>query len=670
MITVAQPDLANLESALNKEWLETNSLGGYASSTVVGINTRRYHGLLVAALKPPVDRILLVSRVDEVLIIGKERYEISSSEYENTVYPKGYRYLEEVRLDLYPTFTYVVGGVKLNKSVLMLHGENTTYITYSIETSPNGPRTSQIILEVRPLVAFRDHHSLLRENPGFSMHTNVEPGITRLRPYEHLPQLCIIFDSGRFEGSGYWYRNYHYRREKERGYPSNEDLYSPGRILFTFEEGDSQELAFSTERVSLADLRNRSIAEVERRTRILESPIARHDLRNHLLLAADSFIAKRGDNRTIIAGYPWFTDWGRHAMVSLPGLTLVTGRYDDAKGIISTYLRNMNLGLIPSHFPDFSRDAAYDSIDAGLWLIEAVKKYHDYTGDGGFIASILPDLRDIVQHYLEGTLYSIKVDDDGLLQGGMEGTELTWMNAKVADRVITPRMGKPVEVNALWYNALRIMADLCAEFGGLAEESKYDYLARQVFENFNRDFWNQAKNCLYDLITKNLKDDSIRPNQIFALSLTNPVLAVSKWMPVLEVVERELLTPYGLRTLSPDDPNYVGTCKGNLEARDRAYHQGTVWPWLLGHYIMAYIRVHGRSTRTIAYCSRLLELFIDHVHEAGLGNISEIFDGDPPHAPRGCIAQAWSVAEILRVVSGDLLQASRTDHQHHGNISR
>jgi predicted glycogen debranching enzyme len=356
-------------------------------------------------------------------------------------------------------------------------------------------------------------------------------------------------------------------------------------------------------------------------------------------------------------------------MISLPGLTLATGRAEDAKKIMRTHLRSLDHGLIPNLFPDSGTEAKYNTIDATLWLFEALKKYYDHTGDGDFVASVLPDLRSIIGHHTQRTLYGIKVDEDGLLRGGTEGVQLTWMGSKVGDTVITARIGKPVEVNALWYNALRVMKDLCSEFGGLADESKYAHLARKVFESFNREFWNPDTNCLFDVVTDDSKDDSIRPNQIFALSLTYPVLAVSKWAPVLEVVERELLTPYGLRTLSPNDPAYQGIYKGDLETRDHAYHQGTVWAWLLGHYIRAYIRVHGPAAKTTAYCSRLLEPFIDHLKQAGLGNVSEIFDGDPPHNPRGCIAQAWSVAEILRVLTGDLFDSLGREslHTHRGS---
>jgi predicted glycogen debranching enzyme len=664
MIRIHGRDLRDLESALSREWLETNGLGGYASSTVLGTNTRKHHGLLVAALDPPVDRAVLVSRTDEALIINGKRVELSSSEYEGTIHPDGHRYLAEVRLDPYPVFTYVVGGCKLEKSIFMPRGENTTFVSYAIECTPEGPRPSQVVLEVRPIVAFRDHNALMRETPEFDTAFEAARGNVTLKPYEYMPALHISFAGGRFEQSGYWYHNYHYRRERESGYESNEDLYSPGRLVFSFAETDSHWLAFSTEHDALKDIEYRKTGEIERRKKVAGGGAPSSELAKHLRAAADAFIVARGSGgRTVIAGYPWFTDWGRDTMISLPGLTLATGRYEDARNIISTFLANMKEGLIPNHFPESSSEALYNTIDGTLWLFEAVRKYYDYTADGDYLARILPRLRESVGFHIKGTMYGIKVCDDGLLEGGVDGMQLTWMDAKVGDRVITARIGKAVEINALWYNALRITAQFCSDFGGLAEESKYSHLARKVFDSFNARFWNDDKKCLYDVIRGDDKDDRMRPNQILALSLTYTALDHTRWRSVVQAVERELLTPFGLRTLSPLDPEYRGKYGGDLVTRDEAYHQGTVWPWLMGHYISAYLKAYGRSGQTVAHCLNLLEAFSRHLAEAGLGSISEIFDGDPPHTPSGCIAQAWSVAELLRTLTEDLFVTTGHTHQ-------
>ncbi|MFH1221045.1 MAG: amylo-alpha-1,6-glucosidase [Candidatus Eisenbacteria bacterium] len=658
MIRIGRKDLQDFEPALDREWLVTNGLGGYASSTVLGINTRKYHGLLVAALKPPVDRVLLVSRVEETLLLGESRFELGASEYEDTIYPDGFRYLDEVTLDPLPTFTYVVNGVKLHKSIFMVHGENTTCIVYSIESLPGGPKREQVGLEVRPIVAFRDHHGLAKETRDFDRTVGATPGLVKIKPYSHLPALNIAFGKGIFQEAGYWYRNHHYRREKESGYPSNEDLYSPGTVTFSCRKDDPLCLAFSTSETVAADSDLKRL-ETERRAALVAggaaASVAGHRLGRHLLAAADAFVVRRGEKgRSVIAGYPWFTDWGRDTMISLPGLALASGRFEDAKRILNTYVASMNYGLIPNLFPDFSRDTEYNTLDATLWLFEAVRKYYAATGDGESVTAILPGLRDAISAHIKGTLYGIKLDEDGLIAGGVEGVQLTWMDAKIGNKVITARIGKPVEINALWYNALRIMADFCADFGGLAEERRFDEMATKTFEAFNRRFWNAERDCLYDYLNGSHKDDSVRPNQVIAISLTYPVLDPSRWKSVVDVVERELLTPFGLRTLSPNDSRYRGAYQGDLEARDNAYHQGTVWPWLLGPYMTAYLRAHGRSRQTLAYCRRLLEPILAHLSDAGLGQISEIFDGDPPHKPRGCIAQAWSVGEILRVISEEL----------------
>jgi len=656
MLKLMRDDFQDLDAALAREYLETNGLGGYASSSVLGINTRKYHGLLVAAMSPPVERALLVSRVDETLIIKGSRLEFSSSEYEGKIHPRGYRHLDSFRLDPFPVFTYIVGGLKVEKTVFMVHGQNTTCLMYKIESLPNGPRPSQVILEVRPIMAFRDHHGLMRENHEVDDHTVVKGDTVRLRPYEGMPSLTVSAGNGRFERSFYWYRGFHYRHEKASGYPHNEDLFSPGRLVFTFEDSDSVAFAFSTEEEPVTGIEDLRESEVTRRERIVNTPVANSHLGKTLLAAADAFIVRRGaKGRSIIAGYPWFTDWGRDTMISLPGLTLASGRSDDARKIIRTFIASMDEGLIPNRFADSSSGAEYNSIDATLWLFEAVRKYYDYTGDGGFITEVLPALRESLRWHLKGTKFGIKADEDGLLSGGEEGVQLTWMDAKLGDEVITARSGKAVEINALWYNALKITAEFCSDFGGLAQESTYDHLARKAFDSFNKQFWNHDKGCLYDYIDGDQKDDAIRPNQIFALSLTFPVLEYAKWRQVIKVVQRELLTPYGLRTLSPLHPDYKGRYEGNLEKRDHAYHQGTVWPWLIGPYIRAYLRRYGRSGKTITHCFELLEPFVAHFRDAGLANVSEIFDGDPPQRPNGCFAQAWSVAEVLRTISEDLL---------------
>lgn len=648
MIRFTEEDLKDFEANLAREYLETNAIGGYCSSTILGARTRKYHGLLVAALNPPLDRHLLVADLEETLIVRGKRIDLSTNEYVGAIYPQGYRYLKEFSIDPLPKWVFEVDGIILEKTIFMCHGENTTCVVYEI--SSNGAiRTTEALLELKPIVAIRSHHSLISENQEQTI--EIEVGPTTLR-VERLGtgSVTISFKKGRFEYQPTWYRSFDYRREKEYGYPSTEDLFCPGRMVFPFANSSRIGVAISTDDAPIHDIDVRKEREIARRESILSQLGDDQGLLSTLSLAADAFLVKRGEGGcSVIAGYPWFADWGRDTMISLPGLCLATGRFGDAKKIIRTFVDLMKHGLIPNHIPEHGGEPAYNTIDATLWLFEAVWKYYEATGDGELIVDILPSLRDSIKCHLNGTLFGIKMDEDGLLMGGMEGIQLTWMDAKVGDKVITARKGKPVEVNALWYNALRIMAMLSSSFGALADESHYDMLAARVHQSFNQKFWNPERACLFDCLTENGADPSIRPNQIFAISLTHPVLAPERWKDVIAVVEANLLTPYGLRTLSPDDPGYRGQYRGDIFSRDSAYHQGTVWPWLLGHYLDAYLKTYGINAQTIAYCYDHLQAFGEHLRTAGLGTISEIFDGDPPHLPNGCIAQAWSVAETFRI---------------------
>jgi len=372
-----------------------------------------------------------------------------------------------------------------------------------------------------------------------------------------------------------------------------------------------------------------------------------------LMLASDAFIVRRGEGHSVIAGYPWFADWGRDAMIALPGLTLVTGCPEIAKSILQAFARTVDQGMLPNRFPDSGEAPEYNTIDATLWMFAAVQALVRYTSGLRFVKDQLYEtLRAIIDWHVRGTRYGIHVDADGCL--ATRGEQLTWMDAKVGDWVVTPRRGKPVEVQALWYNALRLMETLAGEFGDAATRARCAELAEQLRANFPRLFWNPSAGCLYDMVDGERRDAAIRPNQIFAVSLANVLLPEDQARSVVDVVERELLTPYGLRTLAPGDPNYHGRYEGDQRGRDGAYHQGTVWPWLLGPFITAYLKVHGRTPQTLAKAAEFLAAFPEHLNTAGVGQISEIFDGDPPHRPRGCIAQAWSVAEILRALVEDI----------------
>ena len=662
MIEMDQESCRNLETALSREWLETNGIGGFSSSTITGLNTRRYHGLLTAATKPPVGRLVLLSKLEETLIIDGRRYDLSTNQYPGAVHPQGFNYQTGFRLDPFPVFSYGVEGVRLEKSVFMVQGENTVVIQYELLALPDGRDTDSsaavndsIKLEIRPLIAFRDYHTTTHENDGLNPHVENENGLTTVKPYGDLPALHLAHDAAQIDTNGFWYRNFQYAVEHERGLDFAEDLFSP--CAFTFDLGSSARISIitSTERRDVSEANAYRKAELERRELLSgnAAPGGANPLVNALTAAADQFIVARERCKTVIAGYHWFGDWGRDTMIALPGLTLTTGRTEIARSILAEFAAHVDQGMLPNRFPDAGETPEYNTVDATLWFFEAVRSLLQYTNDLEFVRSNLyAVLSDIIDWHVKGTRYNIHVDGDGLLYSGVTGVQLTWMDAKVDDWVVTPRHGKPVEIQVLWYNALRVMEQLAAKFKDTKAKKKYAAMADKVRASFNRVFWNEEAGCLYDVVNGDGRDASIRPNQVIAISLTNSMLSKDRAASVLRVVERELLTPRGLRTLSPQDRNYIGRYEGDPRKRDGAYHQGTVWPWLMGPFITAYVKTFGKAGQNVA--AEWLSHFQDHFNEACLGQFSEIFDGDHPHTPRGCVAQAWSVAEILRAVVEDI----------------
>lgn len=640
----------DLDQALKKEWLETNGLGGYASSTIVGVNTRRYHGLLIAALKPPVERVLLLAKLEETVVIGEQPYQLSANLYPGAVNPTGHLLLSEFRLAPMPTFRYEFGGCKLDKRVFMVHGENTTVVQYTLLEAP-GP----VSLEIQPLIACRDHHGTMRYTPEFDFRGQVTDGQVTFRPYPDGPRLHLRHPGGEFVAAPYWYYNFEHPVEAYRGLEAQEDLANPGVIQWTLNPGESASVIASANHQSQVDPDQAQDREVRRRIELGWDPAPQDPIAGPLRLAADAFIVKREpDELTVIAGYPWFTDWGRDTMIALPGLTLVTGRFDEARRILVAFAQYCSQGMIPNRFPDSGETPEYNTMDASLWFVHSARRYLEYTGDLKFLREkLVPVMAEIIQWHIEGTRFGIHMAEDFLLEGGQEGTQLTWMDAKVGEWVVTPRIGKPVEINALWYAALCTMADLSTVLK--SDPQQYRELADGVRRNFATAFWNDEECYLYDCISEAGPDTTIRPNQIFAVSLTDDLLSAQQAQQVVRVVQEQLLTPYGLRSLSPLDSRYVPVYGGDQAARDGAYHQGTVWPWLLGAFITAFVRVHGSTTTAREQARSFVEGFPAHLSDAGLGSISEIFDGDPPHHPRGCIAQAWSVAEILRAYHEDIL---------------
>jgi predicted glycogen debranching enzyme len=597
---------SSLEASSQREWLETNGLGGFASSTICGWNTRRYHGLLIAATDPPVGRVAMLSKLEETVVVDGRPYELGVNEYPGAMHPRGDRYLVEFRLDPSPVFVYRVEDVTIVKRIRMTRGENTTVIEYEANR--------EIELVLRPLVAFRDYHSLQRENGNPPEIEVLDSGTVRIA------ELYLKHPAGEIEPGGGWYRNFEYTVERSRGLDFREDLFQP--CVLRFRNARQVRVAAST---SLDPSASASASCDAAPGESLTAALRR---------AAGAFLVARGGDAdaSVIAGYHWFSDWGRDTMISLPGLTLCTGRPEVARRILETYCNAASEGMLPNRFSDNPADPPeYNTVDATLWMFEAVRQYLAHTGDREFVVSaLLPKLEEIVDWHVRGTRYGIRVDPkDGLLACGEDGVQLTWMDAKAGDWVVTPRTGKPVEIQALWYNALCTMQEL-------SPNARYREHATRCRTGFRQKFWNNDAGCLFDCVD----DPSIRPNQIFALSLGYTMIDQEHRAQILGVVERELLTPMGLRTLSPTDPRYRGRYTGGILERDGAYHQGTAWPWLLGPYL----RALGDRDKA----RQLLEPFREHLRTAGLGFVSEVADGDAPHTPGGCIAQAWSVAELLR----------------------
>ncbi|MEX2264165.1 MAG: amylo-alpha-1,6-glucosidase [Bryobacteraceae bacterium] len=639
----------NLDASLKREWLETNGLGGFAASTIIGLNTRRYHGLLTAAMKPPVGRLLLLSKLEETLVVGGRRFDLSANRYPGVIHPGGYQYLKEFRLDPFPTFTYQVDGIEIEKRVFMVHGENTTIVEYELR--------GEGILEVRPLIACRDYHSTTHRNNALNPAVDVTAGRAVVTPYRSLPSLHFAHDASELDLTGHWYENFEYGAEQERGLDYREDLFNPFVARFN---GGAATIIASTERRDAAQAAELRRSEVQRRAEVVARSPSAEPLVQALVAAADQFIVKRGDLKTIIAGYHWFSDWGRDTMIAIPGLTLVTGRGEVARSILLAFANSLDRGMLPNRFPEAGETPEYNAVDATLWFFEAIRALVEHTGDVAFVKDHLYDkLKEVIDWHLRGARYGIRVDSDGLLASGESGVQLTWMDAKVGDWVVTPRHGKPVEIQALWYNALRVMEELAREFFDAGPEVFFRELAARARDSFNDLFWNEEAGCLYDVVNGGQRDGSIRPNQVFAVSLAHTMLSDDRARQVISVLERELLTPLGLRSLSPRDPRYRARYEGGVWDRDSSYHQGTVWPWLMGPFITAYVKVSGRSDPARAQAAQWLAAFHEHLRTAGLGQVSEIADADAPHEPRGCVAQAWSVAELLRTAVEDVFATDR-----------
>lgn len=647
--------------ALGAEWIECNGLGGWASSTLCGANTRRYHGLLVVA-QPPRQRFVLLSKLDEAVTVSGERFDLGCNCFPGALHPTGYRYLESFTRGMFPVFEYSLPSLVVKKTVAAVHRENTVVVIYeALPKEHHEPPTGKVELELRPLVAARDYHCLTHKNDGISLEAEFKQGQFRVKPYPGVPELFISVPGSEFRAGCDWYYNFELLEEQERGLDYREDLFTHGTFHVGLEIGKPYYVVISAESTAKKDGAKLFRREGERRSKLIKESTrckpnaqASEDV-SQLVLAADQFVVSDESGvASIIAGYHWFTEWGRDAMIALPGLCSVTGRHEEAKGVLQKFTRLLSDGMLPNFIPDGSSQPEYNSVDATLWLFVAVQKYLRYSGDKEFVKKeMLEALLDVVVWHERGTRFGIKVDGDGLLTAGAPGVQLTWMDAKVGDWVVTPRRGKAVEVNALWCNALAILGELLRECGEKKRAKEFTARFELARETFSQLFWCEERGYLYDCIEGGQRDSRLRPNQIFALSLPYVVLSDAACAcRVLSVVEGCLYTPYGLRSLDPADSDYRPIYVGDQLQRDGAYHQGTVWSWLLGPYITALVRFGGADGRDKA--RRVFTEFLPHLKQAGIGTVSEILDGREPHRPRGCIAQAWGVGELLRAYVEDL----------------
>jgi predicted glycogen debranching enzyme len=637
-----------LEPHIHQEWLLTNGLGGFASSTVIGCNTRRYHGLLCAATLPPVGRIMTVNRIAEFLWLDgntQRPLELSVNQFRDRFHPLGDRYLQKFQIDDTACWEYEIEGVRVTKELQLLWTRNAAILRYTVD--PKGPR--QIQFGLQPFVSLRDFH-YVRKAQGNAMLPR--PGTREVSITEGNHSVYLRADAGKFIPNPDWWYGHVYAIETERGMDDCEDLFTPGRFMLEANGPLTMMLWISLEPMHQPDWKE----ELSRRREGFDS--AYHDPENRsagaaplrsrsrairmLERAANDFVVYRrapnGKNgTTVIAGYPWFADWGRDTMISLPGLFLTTGRFHQAREVLSVFAEYVSEGMIPNRFDDYSNEPHYNTVDASLWFIHSAFEYLKRSRDQRTFDTVLrPACREIIEGYSRGTRFNIKMDpDDGLISQGDPTTQLTWMDAKTNDVVFTPRQGKAVEINALWYHALVLMGE--------------QELASRVEASFRKTFWINPFRGLNDVVEGGRRDSSCRPNQIFAVSLPNSPLTIDQQHAVVEVVRRELLTPAGLRTLSPANPGYRGRYAGPMFDRDAAYHNGCVWPWLIGPFLDAYLRVNGRTSNALDHARRWLQPVISRMDEFCIGQIHEICEGDPPHRPVGCPAQAWSVAEVLRL---------------------
>lgn len=648
MLDLGRDITSNTHTTHTREWLVTNGIGGYATGTLSGALTRVYHGLLVAALAPPLGRTVLLSKLDEVVSYDGQQYDLHTNQWaHDDINPLGYHYIESFHLEgTTPVWTYAIQDALLEKRVWMQYGSNTTYIRYTYKRG-----TLQLNLLSKAIATYKDSHNTITKDDLSMQVETVEHGL-KVTALDGAAPYYVFSDRADVKQKSDWYTDYYLAVENARGLDDVTDNLHIGTFGITLNIGESVSIVATTDPDATLDSDSSYTLKTQREQSLINSSelTTQPGWIQHLVLAADQFIVQRkvGDNpdgRSVIAGYHWFGDWGRDTMIALSGLTLTTKRYDEAKSILRTYAQFVDKGMLPNRFPDHSEQPEYNTVDATLWYFVAIQKTIDATGDMELLRELYPVLQSIIEWHIKGTRYNIKVDpDDGLLYHGEDGKQLTWMDAKIKDWVVTPRTGKAVEINALWYNALRTMADFARQLGEL-DADEYDTLANRTEEGFQR-FWSDDHKHCYDVIdTPEGNDDpSLRPNQIFAVSLEHSPLTPEQRKQVVDACARQLVTSIGLRSLAPSHADYKGDYGGDPYERDSRYHQGTVWAWLIGHFVEAYLHVYNDKATVRSF----LEPFEQHLTDYCIGSITEVAQGDPPFKPKAAIAQAWSVAEVLR----------------------
>lgn len=651
---------------IEREWVITNGIGGYAGSSIIGAHTRKHHGLLIASLRPPTQRYMALSKIREHIEVNGEQFCLSADQRTGGVLEEGQRYLQRFLYKELPQFIYQVNDIYIEKTIGLAYGKNTAAIAYEIQ---NGMHESKF--RFVPLFNFRDHNNgsrceelkfdVRRQGRELTLIPKNEEGNTAIRFYAgagEYRERDTVFDKG-----------LELQTEIDTGMSSQDNNFTPYEVILTLRPFEKRKVSFicSLEEEFEKDAFAVIDASRERAAALVEQAGLHDVFGDALVQAADQFIADRKSTgyKTILAGLPWFTDWGRDTMIAMQGLTLVTKRFEDARGILKTFSKYVRNGLVPNMFPDEGLEPLYNTADASLWYFYSVYKYLEYTGgeeDYEFVKKeIYPSLKEILEHYEKGAGFSIYMDSDCLIHAGGGFDQVTWMDVRVGEWVVTPRHGKPVEINALWYNALKIMEGLADRFEGAGEQ--YGSLAEKVKRSFRSRFWNEQAGCLYDVVdeevmgTEQIRDNAqVRPNQIWAVSLPFAVLPGEQERSVVHTVLEQLYAGYGLRSLSPRDAEYRGSYFGELHDRDAAYHQGTVWAFPLGGLITAFVKVYDHSPESISFAEKLIRPLEDHLMDGCIGSIAEIFDGDEPHVSRGCYAQAWSVGEILRAYAEDILQ--------------